>query len=86
MRWRLKLEEYQYEVVYKVGVTNTNADALSRIGQVVLTKSSISNELFSYQEYLDQVKNTAVINKNVKEEEGDLFDASKECSLAYCVS
>ena len=31
LRWRLKLEELYYEVVYKPGVRNTNADALSRI-------------------------------------------------------
>lgn len=31
MRWRLKLEEFDYEIVYKSGKTNTNADALSRI-------------------------------------------------------
>jgi len=31
LRWRLKLEEYEYEVVYKKGSSNTNADALSRI-------------------------------------------------------
>lgn len=30
MRWRLKLAEYEYEVVYKAGKTNVNADALSR--------------------------------------------------------
>jgi hypothetical protein len=29
--WRLKLEEFDYQVVYKSGVRNTNADALSRI-------------------------------------------------------
>ena len=31
LRWRLKLEEYEYEVVYKKGSSNTNADTLSRI-------------------------------------------------------
>jgi hypothetical protein len=31
LRWRLKLEEYEYEVVYKKGSNNTNANALSRI-------------------------------------------------------
>jgi len=31
MRWRLKLEEFDYETVYKSGKTSTNADALSRI-------------------------------------------------------
>lgn len=30
-RWRLKLEEYDYEIVHKKGTANTNADALSRI-------------------------------------------------------
>lgn len=31
VRWRLKLEEYDYEIVYKKGTKNTNADALSRL-------------------------------------------------------
>jgi hypothetical protein len=31
LRWRLKLEKYEYEVIYKKGSNNTNADALSRI-------------------------------------------------------
>lgn len=31
IRWRLKLEEFDYEIVYKKGKLNTNADALSRI-------------------------------------------------------
>lgn len=30
VRWRLKLAEYEYEVKYKAGKTNVNADALSR--------------------------------------------------------
>lgn len=31
VRWRLKLEEYDYEIIYKKGILNSNADALSRI-------------------------------------------------------
>ena len=31
LRWRLKLEEYEYDIVYKRDSSNTNADALSRI-------------------------------------------------------
>lgn len=31
IRWRLKLEEYDFEIIYKNGKQNTNADALSRI-------------------------------------------------------
>lgn len=30
-RWRLKLEEFNYDIIYKKGKLNTNADALSRI-------------------------------------------------------
>ena len=31
LRWRLKIEDFDYHVIYKPGVRNTNADALSRI-------------------------------------------------------
>ena len=31
MRWRIKLEEYDYVVIHKPGNLNTNADALSRL-------------------------------------------------------
>ena len=30
VRWRLKLEEYSYDIIYKKGTSNSNADALSR--------------------------------------------------------
>ena len=29
-RWKIKLAEYDYEIIYKAGKTNVNADALSR--------------------------------------------------------
>jgi hypothetical protein len=34
LRWRIKLEEYDYEIVYKPGKQNSNAAALSRIGAI----------------------------------------------------
>jgi hypothetical protein len=34
LRWRIKLEEHEYEVVYKKGALNTYADALSRINSL----------------------------------------------------
>lgn len=51
LRWRLKLEEYEYEVIYKKGSNNTNADALSRIhttetqGEEVESKVAVKQEL-----------------------------------------
>jgi hypothetical protein len=35
LRWRIKLEEYDYEIVYKRGSLNTNADALSKMNTLV---------------------------------------------------
>jgi transposase InsO family protein len=34
MRWRIHLEEFDYEIMYRRGSQNSNADALSRIGCV----------------------------------------------------
>jgi hypothetical protein len=31
IRWRIQLKEYDWEIIYKKGAQNTNADALSRI-------------------------------------------------------
>lgn len=41
-RWRLKLAEYEYEIHFKPGASNTNADALSRINRVVTRLSKLS--------------------------------------------
>jgi hypothetical protein len=35
LRWRIQLEEFDYVIVYKPGVLNANADALSRVGALV---------------------------------------------------
>jgi hypothetical protein len=35
LRWRIQLEEYDYEIIYKRGAINTNADALSRLNTMV---------------------------------------------------
>jgi hypothetical protein len=36
LRWRIKLEEYDHEIIYKKGTLNTNADALSCIQELSL--------------------------------------------------
>ena len=43
VRWRLKLEEYDYKIVYKKGKFNTNADCLSRVVVNAIENESIIN-------------------------------------------
>lgn len=38
VRWRLKLEEYDYEIIFKPGKLNSNADSLSRIPSPTVDK------------------------------------------------
>lgn len=61
MRWRLKLEEYDYEIIYKAGKTNVNADALSRI-QIELCKQrdSIETETFDKGEEETQITDSTI--------------------------
>jgi hypothetical protein len=47
--WRLKQEEYEYNIVYKRGSSNTNADALSRI-HVAETPPTEQEKLKIFQE------------------------------------
>jgi len=55
MHWRLKLEEYNYKVIYKEGKQNTNADAFSRIPQISVLSTRVStsnNKNSSYSLFL----------------------------------
>ena len=45
MRWRLRLAEYDFEVLYKKGKSNTQADALSRLKTLVETIIDDADEI-----------------------------------------
>lgn len=84
VRWRLQLEEFDYEVVYKPGTQNTNSDALSRISITTVTQEpEISGE---YQKYIEEKSRQLILGKNIKEIAGDLFEAPGEYALSHCVS
>lgn len=70
MRWRIKLEEHDYEIVYKKGSANTNADALSRFYHITGDDT--------YQNFKDSLSNSIVINDNVKEFNEDFSFVDKK--------
>ena len=82
-RWRLKLSEYSYTVVYKKGKNNTNADALSRIeihNETTRTNATKPDNLFTNEEidkivtdkkYSDKEIDTIVTNLLTEEPVND---------------
>ncbi len=48
MRWRLRLAEFDFEVAYKKGTINTQADALSRLRTLAETITDDSDEIPSF--------------------------------------
>jgi hypothetical protein len=50
LRWRLKLEEYDYHIVYKPGIRNTNADALNRINTVEVNPVAETGSVLTEEE------------------------------------
>jgi len=71
-RWRILLEEYDYEIKFKPGVLNSNVDALSRM----YTIKEIKDE--SYANFLEKTGTTIITNKNVKEVHGELLESPSE--------
>lgn len=83
-RWRLQLEEYDYNIIYKPGTQNTNTDALSRIG---VTRTTLEIETVNeYKVYKEQKASQIISNKDVKEIAGNLFEAPKDYAFGHCVS
>lgn len=86
VRWRLQLEEFDYDVIYEPVTQNTNSDALSRISKVNALLYSNDYKQKSYQQFTEEVQTKLITNPNVIEVQGDLFETSKEIALGHCVS
>lgn len=86
VRWRLKLEEYDYDIVYKPGTLNTNADALSRIATVNSMMPIQDHVASAYEIFCQNARTQVFLNPDVNEIEGDLFEATEDFALGHCVS
>lgn len=60
MRWRIKLEEYNYDIIYEKGSCNTNADALSRIYNITVDNYFTFKEAFTS----NLILNTTIIENS----------------------
>ncbi|KAL4085061.1 hypothetical protein QTP88_027899 [Uroleucon formosanum] len=73
LRWRIKLDEFDYEIQYKSGKTNLNADALSRIKEINLIETTIK-----YGTFLEQFNSKIIMNTRIKEINGQIANAPKD--------
>lgn len=85
-RWRLQLEEFDYNIIYKPGTLNTNADALSRIAQINAQSNPKDYRARTYDTFVKDMQAMVISNSNVIEVQGDLFEAPADLALGHCVS
>jgi hypothetical protein len=71
-RWRIQLEDYDYEIHYKPGVQNSNVDALTRMYKIAQIKEE------SYPVFFNKFETQLITNKNIKEVTGELIDSPVE--------
>lgn len=80
------MEEYKYDTTYKPRTLNTNADDLSRIISINVRVMPIQDHVASaYETFCQDLGTQVFFNCNVNEVEGDLFEATEDFDLAYCV-
>lgn len=82
VRWRLKLEEFDYEIQYKPGRVNSNVDALSR--NPVLTffpkKSETYDNFIRFHYENDKVPDVQIIKENIFDKNPKALIYSKDLS------
>lgn len=95
VKFRLKLEEYDYQIKYKPGKHNTNADALSRSPpEINLENLSLSKteskgtcntiketSVPNYQTFLNDTQTKVIINSNVIEKGEPLLDCDDNIAI-----
>lgn len=86
IRWRLALEEYDYEILYKPGKLNKNADALSRIplDNLCVNHFRTEDDDESYANFLKKIRTTLITNDNIEEVNGNIIDSTD--NICLCIS
>ena len=90
MKFRLKLEEYDYQIVHKPGKFNTNADALSRIPDNgattvnVLTRSQTTD--LNYDNFVNDLNVQIIPNANVADTDKPMKNADSHLTRVYFIA
>ena len=82
-RWQMELQEYDFDLLYKSGITNVAADALSRICVSAAINLSLSDKIKSAQLVSDEVKDcvTALNDGRDPVLHNELSAVVKKCKL-----
>lgn len=74
IRWRLLLQEYEFEIYHKPGSTIPHVDALSRI-------NIINNYSKSYNKYLEDKSKILIFNKKVIDQQKNFSQVPKDFNI-----
>lgn len=78
VRWRLKLEEYDYDICYKKGKQNTNADALSRIEINAFENESLIVNTGDLDDELENIIQNVTLTEQDRQELNDILPINNE--------
>lgn len=78
LRWRLKLEEYEYEIIYKPGKINCNADALSRYPVNAVTHSKLNKATYEKYFKMQFTRTTPNLDTQIEEHNQSLHLAKQK--------
>lgn len=93
-RWRLKLQEYDFDIIHKSGKQNTNADALSRLQlnalghdddiSMIVNLDENEQRLQDYvHDLTEQISNIATARRETQESETiTISDSEATCSVS----
>ena len=84
-RWQMSLQQYDFDIVYKAGSTNRNADALSRICVNNVNVISFDSEL-SEDTIREEQQNDPVLQELRKIMDGEDITVKRNTKLATLVS